>query len=262
MAVAVAEVAKGAIEGSAPPAVPVAITRADTPEALFHAMRAADSARPVVTFYDRLSGERAELSAASLGNWVAKTHFLLTDELGLGRDDAAYVELPVHWMALALWFGVFSAGLSVTEDAAAADVAFADVESLANAAPAAEVYAVALLPWGRGFDEPPGGTTDYVSAVRVQPDAWASVLRPGTATDVALVGMSRAELMHAARERALELGLGASARVLVTDRHEASLSLLDVVAVFSVNGSLVLVRHAGSQVDDELIAQEQITATP
>ena len=247
----------------------VAVLIADTPEALFHAVRMSDPARPVVTFYDRASGERAELSAASLGNWVAKGHFLLGDELGLGPGDAAYVEVGVHWMTVAIWMAVYTAGLALTADAADAQVAFAEASSLAEGAgtePAAaraapDVYAVALLAWGAASPDPPAGTTDYVSAVRPQPDAWASVRRPAGPGDRATDSMTRVELVRAGRARALELGLAPSARVLLTDRGNRSLSIIDLVAVLSVNGSLVLVRHADLATDDAVIAQERVTAT-
>lgn len=234
---------------------------AATPEELFAAIRAADSARPIVTFYDRSTGERAELSAASLGNWIAKTHFLLTDELGSGVGDAAYVDLPVHWLTLAVWFGAFSAGLSLTSDPSSASVAFTDVDALDGAAGCAEVFAVPLLPWGRGFDNAPDGTTDYVTAVRPQADAWGSVRRAGTPADAGFNGVTRSELISAARARAGEVGLPEGARVLLTDRAARALSLIDVLATLTVGGSLVLVRHAGaSSIDTTLIAQEQITA--
>ena len=54
-----------------------------------------------MTYYGDGSHDRAELSARSLANWVAKTHFLLTDELGLGRGNIAYVDLPAHWISVA-----------------------------------------------------------------------------------------------------------------------------------------------------------------
>ncbi|HET6211502.1 MAG TPA: TIGR03089 family protein, partial [Micromonosporaceae bacterium] len=34
---------------------------------------AAEPARPLITYYDDATGERTELSAATLANWVAKT---------------------------------------------------------------------------------------------------------------------------------------------------------------------------------------------
>ena len=65
-----------------------------SPEALFDRLLAADPGRPFVTYYDEASGERSELSRKSLANWVAKTHFLLVDELGLGVGDTAVIALP------------------------------------------------------------------------------------------------------------------------------------------------------------------------
>ena len=84
-----------------------------TPEGLFSARLAADAAAPLVTFYDDATGERAELSARSLANWVAKTHFLLVDELGLGVGDRAVIALPVHWLAFPVLLGCWFAGLEV-----------------------------------------------------------------------------------------------------------------------------------------------------
>src|SRR4051812_48467611 len=67
-----------------------------SPEALFDARLKNDPGSPLVTFYDDATGERAELSAKSLGNWVAKTYSLLSDSLGLGPGDTAQLRLPVH----------------------------------------------------------------------------------------------------------------------------------------------------------------------
>ena len=47
--------------------------------AVFADLLRADAARPFVTYYDEASGERSELSAKSVANWVAKTHHLLGD---------------------------------------------------------------------------------------------------------------------------------------------------------------------------------------
>ena len=93
------------------------------PEQQFAARLAADPGSPLVTFYDDATGERAELSAKSLGNWVAKTHFLLMDELGAAVGDRAFARLPVHWLAAPILLGCWYAGLEVVTDPAAATVA-------------------------------------------------------------------------------------------------------------------------------------------
>ena len=229
-----------------------------TPEQLFAAARAADAARPLVTFYDDATGERAELSAASLGNWIAKTHFLLTDELGLGVGSRAYVSLPLHWMGLVVLFGCWSAGLEVVSDQCA-DVAFVDTDGVAGAAAADDVYALALAPWGRGFPgAPPAGSADFVAAVRPQPDAWASVRSPGGSDDAALDGLSRAELVGAARDRAAELTLAGGARLLVGERP-GGVDVVTLLAPLTVAGTLVLLRHALAAADDRRVGQENVT---
>ena len=48
-----------------------------------------DPTRPLLTWYDDATGERTELSGATLANWVAKTANLLVDGLGLGPGDRA-----------------------------------------------------------------------------------------------------------------------------------------------------------------------------
>src|SRR5688572_1993126 len=72
-----------------------------------------DPTRPLVTFYDDATGERVELSGATLANWVAKTANLLVDGHGLGAGDIAAVRLPPHWLSAAVLLGCWSAGLAV-----------------------------------------------------------------------------------------------------------------------------------------------------
>jgi uncharacterized protein (TIGR03089 family) len=202
-----------------------------------------------VTFYDDTSGERMELSAASLGNWVAKTHFLLLDELGLGPGDRAFVDLPLHWQRMVVWLGVWSAGLEVVTDADGADVGFVSSERAGAAAAIDDVFVLALAAWGRGFDGgalPPEGTQDFVVAVRPQPDAWASVRATAGPSDPAFDGLSRAELVAAGRALAVERGLDPGARVAVSDASPGADRPETLLAVLSVAGSLVLTRTAAS----------------
>ena len=222
---------------------PGAIGRAQSPEALFAAVRADDAARALVTFYDDSTGERMELSGASLGNWVAKTHFLLTDELGLGPGDRAFVALPLHWQRLVVWLGAWSAGLEVVTRPDSAQVAFVTSSTGGEADDVDEVFALALATWGRGFDgRPPAGTQDFVVAVRPQADAWASVRSAGGPDDPALDGMTRAELVTAARSLASEFDLGVGARIAVDETSAHAERPEVVLAALSVAGSVVLTR--------------------
>lgn len=224
-----------------------------SPEALFAALVSATPARPFVTFYDEGSGERTELSVRSLANWVAKTHFLLTDELALGVGDAAQVDLPVHWIAVPVLLGCWTAGLEVVTDADGAAVAFVAGSPSSGIA---DTYAVALDSAARGFGAaPPPGTSDYVAAVRPQQDAWTTVHSPASPGDPALDGASRADVVARARERADELDVAAGARVLTT-RDD----WLDALLVpLAVGGSLVIVRNAGADVVARRAEQERVS---
>jgi uncharacterized protein (TIGR03089 family) len=220
----------------------------DGPEALFAARLAADPGAPLVTFYDDVTGERAELSAKSLANWVAKTHFLLTDELACEPGNRAYVRLPVHWLAAPILFGCWYAGLEVVADPATATVAFGDADSLSSLsggelAGLEQAYAVSLLSMARP-STPPSGMADYASSVRPMPDSWPSVRAQAGPDQLALVGQSRAELATAARAAATELGLDSGGRLLWTAPWSTPADwVAALLAPLAVGGSVVLVRN-------------------
>lgn len=93
---------------------------------------APDPTRPLLTWYDDATGERTELSGATLANWVAKTANLLVDELALGPGSTAGVLLPPHWQTAAVLLGCWSAGLTVAGEPADVDVLFAAVDRAAQ----------------------------------------------------------------------------------------------------------------------------------
>jgi uncharacterized protein (TIGR03089 family) len=233
-----------------------------TPEQLFADLLAAAPAAPFVTYYDEQTGERSELSARSLGNWVAKTHFLLLDELGLTVGSAAFVALPAHWISVPAVLGCLTAGLELVDDAARADVAFVAPATGARATGVPDVYAVAPASAATGFaGEVPGGAADYVRAVRPQPDKWSTVRLAAAATDPCLPGLTRGDVVDRARDRAAQAVLGPGARIL-TDRDWASFDdLIDTLfAPLAVGGSLVLVRNASDEVLARRAEQERVSA--
>ncbi len=238
------------------------------PEQLFAARLAANPGGPLVTFYDDATGERAELSAKSLANWIAKTHFLLIDELGAAAGDRAFVRLPVHWLAAPILLGCWYAGLEVVSDPAEATVAFGDADSLVESLPAPLLnrldgaFAVSLLSMARPAPPPPG-MADYASSVRPMPDAWSTVRAQAGLDAPALDGRSRAELGQAARQAASELGLKPGGRLMWTapwdqPNQPAGSSgstgssgssgprdwTASLLAPLAVGGSVVLVRNA------------------
>ena len=234
-----------------------------TLEQAFGELLAASPAQPFVTYYDEASGERSELSVKSLANWVAKTHFLLIDELGLGAGDTAYVALPMHWISVPVLIGSLTAGLTLSDEPQNAVVAFVAPDTAASAAGIADVFAVAPQPAAVGFgDQPPEGTVDYVRAVRPQADKWTGVQFGAGESDLALAGVTRAQLVESARQRAAELDLPGSARILSTRTWQRAADWLDALFVpLAVGGSVVYVANASDEaVLDRRADQERVTA--
>ncbi len=237
---------------------------ADTPERLFAQLVAAQPSRPFVTHYDEAGGERTELSVKSLANWVAKTHHLLGDELGLGVGDTAAIDLPAHWISVPILLGCLSAGLALTPDVAdpAADVAFVAADGVSPVLPP-DAFAIAPAAAALGLrDDVPDGVRDYVTAVRPQADAWAGVQMPAGAGDACVDGLTRAEVLDRARAAARSVGLAAGGRLLTAREWTSPGDWADsLFAVLAVGGSLVIVRHcADDAVLERRYGQERATA--
>ena len=235
-----------------------------TPEQYFADLLAADPGHPFVTFYDEASGERSELSARSLANWVAKTHHLLGTELGLGAGDTALIALPAHWISVPALLGCLTAGLALTTTPGEGDVAFVCPATAPAAAGIPDVYAVAPDSAAVGFGAaPPAGLQDFVLAVRPQEDKWPGVRFGAGPGDACMAGRSRAEVAADARARAAELGLTPGARVLSTRDWTGYADWIDaLLAPLAVGGSIVYVRNCTDpKVLERRAKQERVTAT-
>ncbi|MFF5176022.1 TIGR03089 family protein [Micromonospora sp. NPDC000089] len=169
---------------------------------------APDPTRPLLTWYDDATGERTELSGATLANWAAKTANLLVDELALAPGDTAGVLLPPHWQTAAVLLGCWSAKLTVVDLAGDVDVLFAAVDRVAQAArwSAGDSYALALDPFALPMRQVPDGFADFVSEVRTQGDHFTPYPQGGEAD---------ADLLARAARRAADLGLAPGDRLLV-----------------------------------------------
>ncbi|MEU4569356.1 TIGR03089 family protein [Micromonospora sp. NPDC023956] len=209
---------------------------------------AADPARPLLTWYDDATGERTELSGATLANWVAKTANLLVDEVAAGPGSVAGMLLPPHWQTAAVLLGCWSAGLTVRTEPGPVDVLFAAADRApeADAWSAGERYALALAPFALPLREVPAGFADYVVEVRVHGDHFAPY--PG----------GGAELVARAARRAEELGLAPGDRVLVdAARHPDPVDWL--LAPLSVRGSVVLCGNLDPTRLDSRLTTEKVT---
>jgi uncharacterized protein (TIGR03089 family) len=223
---------------------------ANTVPSHFAALVAGEPSLPLLTHYDDESGERTELSGATLANWVAKTANLLVDGLGLGPDDRAALWLPPHWQTAAVLLGAWTAGLSVAyaePTDAGADVEFASLEAVEAGAPAgtADRFVLGLAPMGQALAQTPAGWADYVAEVRQHGDHFGG---PAVAeTSVAMIDpdgtpVTQRSLLSRARNRAEQLGIAPQARILIdADVHTYPLEWL--LAPISVGTAVVLCTH-------------------
>ncbi|GAA1745959.1 TIGR03089 family protein [Luedemannella helvata] len=260
------------------------------PDALAAAV-AADPTRPLITFYDDATGERAELSGATLANWIAKTANLLVDGCGLSPGDIAAVRLPAHWQTASVLLGAWAAGLAVslggTPDSAA-QVAFVAADRVGEAPPSAsDVFALGLAPMAMPMrPAPPPGTVDYVAEVRGHGDRFAPVTPVGPG-DLAVTSSpgdpsgtpdrpgthgpagpgthgpgprTHGEVVGAAGERAAAAGITAGDRVLV-DGDALPDARNWLLAPLVAGATIVLVRNVAADpgVTDRRIAAERVT---
>ncbi|MEU4694387.1 TIGR03089 family protein [Actinoplanes sp. NPDC023714] len=189
------------------------------PQAFAAAVRR-DPAAPLLTWYDDATGDRTELSGATLDNWVSKTANLLVDGVGLGHGDTVALVLPPHWQTAALLLGVSAAGLAADlgEEPQPVEAVFTtpDLVERAAAWSGLDRYATGLLPFAMPLRTLPDGYADYVTEVRNFGDFYRGA--PVDAADLALAGpyeSSHADVIEAAGLRAAELGIAAGDRVLI-----------------------------------------------
>jgi uncharacterized protein (TIGR03089 family) len=199
-----------------------------------------DPSGPRITYYDDATGERIELSTATLANWAAKTGNFLRDELGAGPGSRVAVLLPAHWQTAAVLFGIWWIGAEALIGLGDADVALCTADRLADADAAGELVALSLDPFGKPVADLPIGVTDYATSVRVHGDQIAAEPRPGLALD----GRSVHEVLTAARNAAAAKGFSRTDRVLSTaDWDTAERLVNNMLAVLAAGASLIQVAN-------------------
>src|SRR5215211_5004146 len=245
------------------------------PAALLADVRDRDPARPLLTHYDDATGERVELSAATLANWVAKTANLLQDEFDVSTGGLVAVSLPVHWQTAAVLLATWSCGAAVLETAAEDEGALAGVDVVLaeqdRLVPLEEVVdgdllvGLSLHPLGLGMTDYVGPARDFAAEVRVHGDTFFPLAPPDPAAPGLIAGglnLTLGELGGAAAELADRLGMAAGDRVLV-DEHVAAEAgpITWLLAPLAAGASLVLCRHAAAEGLASRAASERVTAT-
>jgi uncharacterized protein (TIGR03089 family) len=247
---------------------------AGVPADLLAAALRREPAAPLVTFYDDLSGERTELSATTLANWVAKTANLLQEEFDVGPRRTVAVALPVHWQTAAVLLGTWSCGAAVLDTAGedddrftAADVVLAAADRLPplEEQELTELMGLSLHPLGMGMAGYVGPARDFALEVRAHGDVFS----PWQPVDPAAPGLvlgglelSLGGLVDTATEHAGRLGLVAGDRVLVDERTATEAGPVAwLLAPLAAGASLVLCRSAAPAGLAHRAEVERVTAT-
>lgn len=215
---------------------------------------------PLLTFYDDRTGERTELSYATLDNWASKTANLLVEELGVGRGSRVVLALTDHWTAAAVALGTWKAGavlLPLAHDAApaGADVVVAGEQDAAGLEGDAPLLTIGRGVGGRLTATAPG--LPYGEEVPAFADDYDDPAV--TADDLALVVDGTAEtqagLLAAAAGR-----LRPDDRLLSTDDLAGTEGILDiVVAPVAAGASVVWCVGSSSEALERRAAQERVT---
>lgn len=200
--------------------------------------------------------ERTELSGATMANWVHKTANLLVDECGFGAGDVARVNLPPHWQTSCIMLACWMAGLAISHsDSVTPDVSFGLPGTACD-------YVVGLHPFALPVPEPSDGARDWVLSARAHGDHFGGP--PADPQAPALLGLpepvTHADLAGKALQRAAQLGIGRTDRVLVNvDSHPRPLDWL--VAPLAAGASLVLCLGMRPDAVDAAGATERITVS-
>lgn len=219
----------------------------------------ADPVGPRITYYDDATGQRIELSTATLANWAAKTANLLRDELGAGPGRRVAVLLPAHWQTAGVLFGIWWVGAEVVLAGGSADIAFCTADRLGEADAAVgmgEIAALSLDAFGKPIPDLPVGITDYATSVRVHGDQVVGERHPGPALD----GDSVTDVLAAATGSVAAQGFTGQDRIISSARWDTASELVDnLLAVFAAGASLLQVANPDPALLERRRETEKVT---
>jgi uncharacterized protein (TIGR03089 family) len=244
------------------------------PAALLASARDRDPSGPLLTHYDDATGERVELSATTLANWVAKTANLLQEEFDVGPGSTVAVSIPVHWQTAAVLLGAWSCGAAVLETAVEDDGRLADADVVLAAQDRldaldeqtdAELLGLSLHPLGLGMADYVGPARDFALEVRTAGDVFVPWTAPDLHGPGLLTGaleLTLGGLVEAAGELAGRLGIEPGDRILVDDLTAGEAGPVAwLLAPLAAGASVVLCRNADVARLPERAAAERVTAT-
>ncbi|MDF2146457.1 TIGR03089 family protein [Knoellia sp. p5-6-4] len=229
-----------------------------TPAEVLAEMLRSDPAKPRVTWYDDTpgptAGERIELSAKVLANWVSKAANALQDEFDVAPGSTVRLALPPHWRALYWALAVWSVGGCVSLEDGDADLTVTDDPEVAGDATAAVLVTLPAL----ARSAPGGAPAGVVDEARELPsfgDQFVAWEEPSA--DDAALRTSAGTTAYGAIVPGRDWPVGTRLHTRSTDLEPV---LRDALAVWAVDGSLVLSRGpAAAERDQARLEAEGVT---
>ncbi len=227
------------------------------PADVLHQITASDPGRPRLTWYDdepgATQGERIELSAKVLTNWVNKAGNLLQDDAAAGPGTTVGLDLPTHWRAVYWALATWSVGAEVVlgVDATEADV-LVTTDPARAAAHGGDAVLVSLPALARSHPDAAtaGGAIDEARELSTHGDQFSPMADPEGGD----VGLSADGHDTAYADLVVpQADWGASPRI-ATDAPLAA-SLRHCLSAWAADGSVVLLRGPRADLTDRLSAE-------
>lgn len=235
----------------------------ETPAALLATLLRSDPGRPRITCYDDnpgpTHGERIELSARVLSNWVSKAANLLQDAWDVETGSGVRLVLPPHWRSLYWALAIWSVGGWVDLDDSGTPAAglVTDDAGLAGASSEAHVALVTLPGLARSAAGlVPPGVVDEARELSAYADQFSPWAEP-SGDDPAL----RAAGELTAYDRLVPHPGWPQGTRLHTATDDLGGFLLDALAAFAVDGSVVLSMGPGEGDREARLTAEGVTLT-
>lgn len=244
------------------------------PDTLLTTLQRSDAARPRITSYDDTDsptrGERIELSARVLSNWVAKAANALQEEYDIEPGSRVLLALPPHWRTAYWSLAVWAVGGTVVLDGSEpAEVCVSDdpallAEFIESSGAGAGAILVTLAALARRADaEVHDGVMDEAAQLATYADQfepWVEADDEDPALVVDGETLAFADLAAwAADDEAEALDPGARAHV---STYDTALFLKVLIRAWTCDGSVVLSRgEPAAEVLAERLATESVTHT-
>lgn len=228
-----------------------------TPSSVLAGLLADDPTRPRLTYYDDTpgptQGERIELSAKVIDNWVAKAANALQDEFDVGPGGTVALGLPLaHWRsaywALATWAvgATVQVGTTTPHDVLVTDDADASTEG--------DLVVVTLAGLARSHPGPlPSGVMDEARELATYADRFTPMDEAPPTQAAWVCGGEHTAYDAVVRERDWPQG----ARVNLDGSSDDV--LLDLLSAWAVGGSAVLVRSPDAALLPARLESEGVT---